>query len=99
MDSLPERVMQLEKILDGILSILGVGALIYGLRKYRKTRPKPTANNQVTRVDYLSGNYERQLQEREKQLRRDHQLGGIYMGVGVGLFLSALYLVSRLDKK
>ncbi len=89
----------MDKLLDGILSLLGVGALLYGLRRYRTSRPKPTVNKQVTRVDYLSGDYERQLQDRETKLRRDHRLGGLYIGVGVGLFLSGLYLMSRLEGK
>lgn len=88
----------MEKVLDGILFFLGIGALVYGLRRYRTQKPKPTENKQITREDYLSGNYERELRNRQDQLQHDHRLGVLYIGVGVGLFLSGVYLLGRIGR-
>lgn len=88
----------MDKLLDFILSVLGLGVLYEGWRRFQSGVPKPTQNKKVTRADYLSGNYQEQLDEREDQLRSNKKQGLAYMGFGIGFIVASVYLLFRLVK-
>jgi len=84
----------MKKIVDSILAVLGIGILINGWQRMKSDLPKPTQEKQVTRVDYLSGNYERDLRERDKQLTSTHRQGAAFLGLGTGFLVVGLYLLA-----
>ncbi len=86
----------MNKIVDLILSVLGLAALYEGWRRFRSGVPKPTQEKQVTRTDYLSGNYQDKLDKREKRLKSNKYQGTAYMGIGLGFLVAGIYLLLRL---
>ncbi|MFP4687718.1 MAG: hypothetical protein ACLFN5_06380 [bacterium] len=86
----------MEKIIDAILTALGVGILISGWQRLKSELPKPTQDKQVTRVDYLSGNYERELRERDRKLTSNRRQGAAFLGLGTGFLVAGLYLLAQI---
>ena len=85
----------MSKIIDVVLAALGVGIIVNGWQRFQETLPKPTQDKQVTRVDYLSGNYERELKERDSKLTHNRRVGKTYFGLGAGLVVAGLYLLAQ----
>ena len=76
-----------EKIVDGCIAGIGVVALVEGWRRLRQQPPKPTDEDEFTRVDYLSGEYQRAFEERE-QVRTRNEQQGKWCLVGGAAFLA-----------
>ncbi len=86
----------MRKIIDMVLTILGLAALFEGWRRLQINEPKPTQDKQVTKTDYASGNYQRQLEERERRNRLNKRWGMTYIGAGFGFLLAGIYLLITL---
>lgn len=87
---------KIQSLLDSVISVVGVMAIIQGWKQYNENLPKPTEEDQVTRVDYMSGNYEKELEEREEELSRFRSRGRFYVLVGSGLTLTGILMLFRL---
>lgn len=88
----------MKKLIDGLLTVAGVAALLEGWRRFKTDLPKPTQDKQVTRTDYLSGNYERELSERDEEIKSQHRRGVAFLGAGVGFLLAGVYMLARIIK-
>lgn len=83
----------MKKFFDALFSVLGIAALLEGWRRLKKDVPKPTQRKQVTRTDYESGNYQRELDRRENELRSNRRWGMTLFGSGVGFLIAGLYML------
>ncbi len=74
----------MRRVLESLLMTLGVASLFLGLRSIRdEPPPKPTEQDQVTRVDYLSGRYRDALEDREQTIRKRQRRGQWLAGAGL----------------
>lgn len=80
----------MKTLMKTALALLGATALYEGWRSLRTEVPKPTEQENVTRVDYLSGDYQQQLEQREQQLDRERTRGKWYMVAGATLLAGGL---------
>lgn len=88
----------LKRLGDIVITLIGAVALVGGIKHYRDSEesvPKPTKQDQVTRIDYLSGHYKEVLEERERQIAKQRKIGTIGMAVGVALVAGGFYLLAR----
>lgn len=86
----------MKRLLELILFVLGGISVVLGIRFFQKDPPpKPTEEDQVTRVDYLSGQYQDALEDREQSIRSQQKQGGWIGGAGLSLLLTGLFLLFR----
>lgn len=89
------ELIRLRTLFDALLAVLGLFTIIKGWQSYTRTLPKPTETDQVTHTDYLSGNYERDLEEREKTLHKNRLRGRLFVLGGIGLVGTGVFFLSR----
>ncbi len=82
-------------LFDALLAAGGLFTILKGWQYYTRSLPKPTDTDQVTRTDYISGNYERDLREREKTLRTNRFRGRLFVLGGIGLVGAGVFFLSR----
>ncbi|MFB6356590.1 MAG: hypothetical protein ABEJ65_08755 [bacterium] len=85
----------MKKILNSILAVLGLGALVKGVLDLRSEVPKPTEDEQITRVDYLSGKYEEALNERNQEIEKSRRQAKWLVTAGMALLTGGLFVVAE----
>lgn len=87
----------LKKTTDVFLAAVGIGALVAGIKKFRDSDsvPKPTKQDQVTRIDYLSGHYKQELERREREIARGRRWGTLSIGAGATLIAGGIYMLAQ----
>jgi hypothetical protein len=83
----------MKKITQVILTAVGIGAIVNGWRQLQSEKPKPTEERDVTRIDYLSGDYQRELEERESELQRSQARGKWSVAAGAALLAGGVTLL------
>lgn len=81
--------------LNSLLTLLGLAAIINGWNRYTESLPKPTEDDQVTRTDYISGNYKRDLEERRELIEKNRMRGRLFVMVGTSLVLTGAVMISK----
>lgn len=81
--------------LNSLLPILGILAILRGWSEYTDTPPRPSEEDQITHTDYISGNYQRDLEKHEQEIARHRSWGRWYLVAGSSLILGGAYMLSR----
>lgn len=90
-----EGPVNVKNALNSLLPILGILAILRGWSQYTDTPPKPSDEDQITHTDYISGNYQRDLEKREQEIARHRSWGRWYVVGGASLILGGAYMLSR----
>jgi hypothetical protein len=88
-------LVQWDYIVNTVIPVLGAAAIIKGWQEYNDEPPKLTEEDSVTHTDYISGNYQRDLEERQELINSYRTRGRWLVITGSTLFLGGLYLLSR----
>jgi len=89
------ELIRFRTLFDAFLAALGLFTILKGWEYYTRSLPKPTETDQVTHTDYLSGNYERDLQQREETLQKNRFRGRLFVLGGIGLVGTGVFFLSR----
>jgi len=84
-----------DHVISTLIPTLGAAAILKGWQEYNDEPPKLTEEDSVTHTDYISGNYQRDLEEREKLINSYRTRGRWLVITGSTLFLGGLYLLGR----
>lgn len=90
-----DELVRPRTLFDALLAAGGLFTILKGWQYYTRSLPKPTDTDQVTRTDYISGNYERDLREREQILRTNRFRGRLFVLGGIGLVGAGVFFLSR----
>lgn len=85
-----------KKITDGLFAGLGIAALIEGWRRMQSHPPKPTDEEEFTRVDYLSGEYQKAFEDQENQRHRNEVQGKWCLVAGAALLAGGVALLTEI---
>lgn len=75
--------------------MLGAAAVIKGWQNYHAEPPKLTEDDSVTHTDYISGNYQRDLEERQELINSYRTRGRWLVITGSTLVLGGLYMLGQ----
>lgn len=87
--------MKIRHIVNTIVPTLGAAAVLKGWQQYHDEPPKLTDEDSVTHTDYISGNYQRDLEERRQQIDSFRRRGRWLLITGSTLVLGGLLMLSR----
>lgn len=90
-----DELVRPRTLFDALLAAGGLFTILKGWQYYTRSLPKPTDTDQVTRTDYISGNYERDLREREQTLRTNRFRGRLFVLGGIGLVGAGVFFLFR----
>jgi hypothetical protein len=82
-------------IMNTFVPALGAAAILKGWQEYRDEPPKLTEEDSVTHTDYISGNYQRDREERQELIRSYQTRGRWLVITGSTLLLGGLYLMGK----
>ncbi len=74
---------------------LGVAAILKGWQEYRDEPPKLTDEDSVTHTDYISGNYQRDLEERKRLIQSYKTRGRWLVITGSTMVFGGFYLLGK----
>lgn len=87
--------MKIRHIVNTIVPALGAAAVLKGWQQYNDKPPKLTDEDSVTHTDYISGNYQRDLEERRRRINSFRRRGRWLLITGSTLVLGGLLMLSR----
>lgn len=84
-------------LINSLVPLLGAAAVFKGWQTYSDTPPKLTEKDSVTptHTDYISGNYEKDLKERQQLIDSYRNRGRWLVIVGSTLVLGGFYMLGR----
>lgn len=85
----------MKKFIQTILALIGVGAIYKGWDSLQTEMPKPTEDQEFTRIDYLSGDYKDALDRRERELEESEKKGKWYLAAGAALLAGGVTLLAE----
>jgi len=85
----------MKKIMQAILAAVGIGAIYKGWESLQSDMPKPTEEREITRIDYLTGEYQEELEQREHELERSHKQGKWYLAAGAAFLAGGMTLLAE----
>lgn len=87
--------MKISHLVNSIVPVLGAAAVFKGWQQYNDEPPKLTEEDSVTHTDYISGNYQRDLEERQEMIKSYRRRGRWLLISGTTLVVGGLLLLSR----
>lgn len=90
-----EGPVNVKNAFNSLLPILGILVILRGWSQYTDTPPKPSDEDQITHTDYISGNYQRDLEKRREEIARHRSRGRWYVLAGSSLILGGMYMLGR----
>lgn len=87
--------MKISHLVNSVVPVLGAAAVFKGWQQYNDEPPKITEEDSVTHTDYISGNYQRDLEERQEQINSFRRRGRWLLITGSTLVVGGLLMLSR----
>ena len=87
--------MKISHLVNSVVPVLGAAAGFKGWQQYNDEPPKITEEDSVTHTDYISGNYQRDLEERQEQINSFRRRGRWLLITGSTLVVGGLLMLSR----
>jgi hypothetical protein len=87
--------VKISHLVNSVVPVLGAAAVFKGWQQYNDEPPKITEEDSVTHTDYISGNYQRDLEERQEQINSFRRRGRWLLITGSTLVVGGLLMLSR----